>query len=160
RISALQERQLATLGENVAALAVEGSFDDCQTLVKGAFADKDLAARHGLTSANSINVARLLPQTLYYAEAVAQLRRRGIGQAPLIAVPSGNFGNLCAGLIAGALGLPVGTFVAATNANTTVPDYLESGTYRPRPSLATLSNAMDVGSPNNWERIEHLFGGD
>jgi len=160
RISALQERQLATLGENVTALAVEGSFDDCQALVKGAFADPALTARHGLTSANSINVARLLPQTLYYAEAVAQLRRRGIADAPVISVPSGNFGNLCAGLIVRALGLPVAALAAATNVNATVPDYLEGGAYRPRASIATLSNAMDVGAPNNWERIEYLFGGD
>lgn len=160
RISDLQERQLATLGGNVTALAVEGSFDDCQALVKAAFADPELSAGLGLTSANSINVARLLPQTLYYAEAVAQLRHRGIEEAPVIAVPSGNFGNLCAGLLARGMGLPVRAFVAATNANTTVPDYLETGDYRPRPSLATLSNAMDVGAPNNWERIEHLFGGD
>ena len=160
RISDLQERQLATLGGNVTALAVEGSFDDCQGLVKAAFADPGLSARLGLTSANSINVARLLPQTLYYAEAVAQLRHRGVLDPPVIAVPSGNFGNLCAGLLVRGMGLPVRAFVAATNANTTVPDYLETGDYRPRPSLPTLSNAMDVGAPNNWERIEHLFGGD
>jgi threonine synthase len=160
RVSALQELQLATLGENVTALAVAASFDDCQALVKGAFADRELATRHGLTSANSINVARLLPQTLYYAEAVAQLRRRMPGARPVIAVPSGNFGNLSAGLLAHALGLPVAALVAATNANTTVPDHLDGGPYRPRPSVATLSNAMDVGAPGNWERIEHLFGGD
>jgi threonine synthase len=160
RISDLQERQLATLGENVSALSVAGSFDDCQALVKAAFADPALAARHGLTSANSINVARLFPQILYYVEAVALLRRRGIDADPVIAVPSGNFGNLCAGLMARALGLPVRALVAATNANTTVPDYLDGGPYRPRPSQATLSNAMDVGAPNNWERIEYLFGGD
>jgi len=159
RVSALQERQLATLGENVTAVSVAGSFDDCQALVKGAFADAALAARHGLASANSINVARLFPQTLYYAEAVAQLRRRGVTAAPVVAVPSGNFGNLYAGLLARAMGLPVAAFVAATNANATVPEYLESGDYRPRPSVATLSNAMDVGAPNNWERIEHLFAG-
>jgi threonine synthase len=160
RVSLLQERQFATLGENVTALAVDGSFDDCQALVKAAFADEDLSHRHGLTSANSINVARLLPQALYYAEAVAALRRRGNTAPPVIAVPSGNFGNLCAGLLAKALGLPVKAFVAATNANTTVPDYLETGEYRPRASVATLSNAMDVGAPNNWERIEYLFAGD
>jgi len=160
RVSALQERQFATLGDNVTALAVAGSFDDCQALVKAAFADAELAARHGLTSANSINVARLLPQTLYYAEAVATLRRRGISEPPVFVVPSGNFGNLCAGLLARAMGLPAAGFVAATNANRTVPDYLETGTYRPRPSVPTLSNAMDVGAPNNWERIEHLFRGD
>lgn len=160
RVSALQERQFSTLGENVTALAVDGSFDDCQALVKQAFADPDLSARHGLTSANSINVARLLPQTLYYAEAVAALRRQGLDEPPVIAVPSGNFGNLCAGLLARAMGLPVKAFIAATNANTTVPEYLDTGAYRPRSSVATLSNAMDVGAPNNWERIEHLFGGD
>jgi threonine synthase len=160
RISALQERQFATLGENVTALSVDGAFDDCQALVKAAFADADLSARHGLTSANSINVARLLPQTLYYTEAVAQLRRRGIAEPPVIAVPSGNFGNLCAGLLARAMGLPVKAFVAATNANDTVPAYLDTGAYEARPSVATISNAMDVGAPNNWERIEHLFGGD
>jgi threonine synthase len=160
RVSELQERQFATLGENVTALSVDGAFDDCQALVKAAFADSTLSARHGLTSANSINVARLLPQTLYYAEVVAQLRRRGIAEPPVIAVPSGNFGNLCAGLLARAMGLPVKSFVAATNANDTVPDYLDTGAYKPRPSVATLSNAMDVGAPNNWERIEHLFEGD
>jgi threonine synthase len=160
RVSALQERQFATLGENVTALSVDGAFDDCQALVKAAFADAELSARHGLTSANSINVARLLPQTLYYSEAVAQLRRRGISDPLVIAVPSGNFGNLCAGLLARAMGLPVKAFIAATNANDTVPDYLETGAYKPRPSVATISNAMDVGAPNNWERIEHLFEGD
>ena len=165
RVSALQERQFATLGENVTALSVDGAFDDCQALVKAVFADAELSVRHGLTSANSINVARLLPQTLYYAEAVAQLRRRGIAEPPpfsnvVIAVPSGNFGNLCAGLLARAMGLPVKAFIAATNANDTVPDYLDTGTYKPRPSVATISNAMDVGAPNNWERIEHLFAGD
>jgi threonine synthase len=159
RVSALQELQFATLGDNVTALSVDGAFDDCQALVKAAFADADLTARHGLTSANSINVARLLPQTLYYAEAVAALRRVGIA-LPVISVPSGNFGNLCAGLLVRAMGLPVRSFIAATNANTTVPDYLDTGDYRPRPSVATLSNAMDVGAPNNWERIEHLFAGD
>lgn len=160
RVSDLQERQFATLGENVTALSVDGAFDDCQALVKTAFADAELSARHGLTSANSINIARLLPQTLYYMEAVATLRRQGIDQPPVIAVPSGNFGNLSAGLLARAMGLPLRSLIAATNANTTVPDYLDTGDYRPRPSVATLSNAMDVGAPNNWERIEHLFGGD
>jgi len=160
RVSPLQELQLATLSENVTAARVAGSFDDCQALVKAAFADAALAARHGLTSANSINVARLLPQVLYYAEALAQLRRRGIASPPVVAVPSGNFGNLYAGRLARAMGLPVAAFVAATNANTTVPEYLDTGVYRPRPSIATLSNAMDVGAPSNWERIEHLFAGD
>jgi threonine synthase len=155
RVSPLQEKQFASLGDNVLALAVEGSFDDCHALAKACFADRDLSAKLGLTSANSINIARLLAQTLYYFEAVAQH-----GGQPVIAVPSGNFGNLCAGLLAHRLGLPVRAFIAATNANTTVPDYLETGAYRPRPSLATLSNAMDVGAPSNWERIESLFQND
>jgi threonine synthase len=166
RISRLQELQLTTLGENVAALAVDASFDDCQALAKAAFADPGLAARHRLTSANSINVGRLLPQTFYYAEIAAQLRRRSPAGRPaedpplVVAVPSGNFGNLYAGLLARALGVPIARFVAATNANTTVPEYLESGVYRPRPSRPTLSNAMDVGAPSNWERIEALVNGD
>jgi|SRR6185369_8901270 len=159
RVSPLQEKQFASLGDNVLALAVEGSFDDCQALAKACFADRELSAALGLTSANSINIARLLAQTLYYFEAVAQHGALAPVN-PVIAVPSGNFGNLCAGLIARRLGLPVRAFVAATNANTVVPEYLETGIYRPRPSVATLSNAMDVGAPSNWERIESLFQGD
>jgi threonine synthase len=155
RVSPLQERQFATLGDNVLALAVDGVFDDCQALAKACFGDPRLSRDLGLTSANSINVARLLAQTLYYFEGVAKA-----GEPPVIAVPSGNFGNLCAGLWAWRMGLPVRAFVAATNANTTVPDYLETGDYRVRPSVATLSNAMDVGAPSNWERIAHLFGND
>jgi threonine synthase len=155
RVSPLQEKQFASLGDNVLALAVEGSFDDCQALAKACFADRDLSAALGLTSANSINIARLWAQTLYYFEAVANT-----GKPAVLAVPSGNFGNLCAGLLAHRLGLPLRAFVAATNANTTVPDYLATGTYRPRPSVATLSNAMDVGAPSNWERIESLFEND
>src|SRR5207244_8801243 len=131
--------------------------DHCQALVKSCFADRELAAELGLTSANSINIARLLAQILYYFEAVAELRKQGIADAPVIAVPCGNFGNLCAGLMAWKLGLPVRAFVAATNDNDTVPRYLESGEYQPRASIATLSNAMDVGAPSNWERIEALF---
>jgi threonine synthase len=160
RVSPLQERQFATLGGNVRALAVAGSFDDCQTLVKGAFADAGLCARHGLTSANSINIARLLAQVLYYWDGCALLRDAGIGDPPVFAVPSGNFGNLSAGLLAQRMGLPVRAFILATNANTTVPDYLDDGAYRPRSSVATLSNAMDVGAPNNWERISRLFNDD
>jgi threonine synthase len=175
-ISDLQERQLACLGGNVVALAVEGTFDDCQRLVKACFADADLAAELGLTSANSINIARLLAQTLYFFEALAQVRAQGTEGAPagqrggapaggesagvVISVPSGNFGNLCAGLYARALGLPVAGLVAATNANRTVPDYLDSGSYRARAGVATLSNAMDVGDPSNWERIEALYRRD
>ncbi len=161
RISPLQERQVACLGGNVLALAVEGTFDDCQRLVKACFADPELSAELCLTSANSINVARLLAQILYYFEASAQLRRLAPGAGPpLVAVPSGNFGNLCAGLYARALGLPAAGFVAATNANRTVPDYLDGGPYQPRPGIATLSNAMDVGDPSNWERIVHLYRHD
>lgn len=160
RVSPLQERQFAALGENVLALAVEGSFDHCQALAKGCFADRELSAELGLTSANSINIARLLAQVLYYFEALAALRRLGITTPPVIAVPSGNFGNLCAGLYAWKTGLPVKGFVAATNANKAVPEYLESGDYQPRPSVATLSNAMDVGDPSNWDRITHLYRRD
>ena len=160
RVSPMQERQFAALGDNVSAVAVEGSFDDCQRLAKGCFSDARLSADLGLTSANSINLARLLAQLLYEVEAVAALRRMGVDSPPVICVPSGNFGNLCAGLYAQAMGLPVATFVAATNVNRTVPDFLDGGDYRPRSSLATLSNAMDVGAPSNWERITHLFGHD
>ena len=157
RVSPLQERQFATCGGNVLALAVDGVFDDCQRLVKGAFEDAELVARLGLTSANSINIVRLLAQTLYYFEAAAQVP----SDAPLVvSVPSGNFGNLTAGLWAQRMGAPIAAFVAATNANRVVPDYLDSGTYDPRPSVATLSNAMDVGAPSNWERIFALFEGD
>ena len=158
RVSPLQERQMATLGGNVTALAVEGSFDDCQALVKACFADAALSGRLGLTSANSINAARLLAQVAYHAEAVAALRAAGEGAPPVVAVPSGNFGNLCAGVMAWRTGLPVRAFVVATNANRTVPDYLDGGAYRPRPSVPTLSSAMDVGSPSNWERLEALLG--
>ncbi len=160
RVSALQERQLACLGGNVTAVAVRGTFDDCQALVKRAFAEPALVARHGLASANSINLARVVAQVLYYLEAVAALRARGVHAAPVIAVPSGNFGNLCAGLYARELGLPMRAFVAATNANDVVPRFLAGGAYEPRATVATLSNAMDVGAPSNWERIERLFGGD
>jgi len=161
RISPLQERQVACLGGNVLALAIQGTFDDCQRLVKACFADPALSVELGLTSANSINVARLVAQVLYYFEAAAQLRRLAPGAGPpLLAVPSGNFGNLCAGLYARELGLPAAGLVAATNANRTVPDYLDGGSYRPRPGIATLSNAMDVGDPSNWERIAHLYRRD
>lgn len=157
RVSAVQERQIACLGDNVRGFAVEGSFDDCQAMVKACFADRELSRTLGLTSANSINIARLLAQLLYYFEGAARLRAR----TPLvIAVPSGNFGNLCAGLMAWKLGLEVHAFVAATNANDTVPEYFETGAYRPRESVATMSNAMDVGAPSNWERIDALFEHD
>jgi threonine synthase len=159
QVSPLQERQFATLGGNVRALAVKGTFDDCQALVKRAFADSHLAERLGLTSANSINVGRLLPQSVYYFEAAARLFEQEGGRPPILfSTPSGNFGNLTAGLIARRLGLEA-HFLAATNRNDVVPEYLESGLLQPRPSLRTPSNAMDVGNPSNIARIQHLYGG-
>jgi threonine synthase len=160
RVSPLQEAQLTTLGGNVTAVRVEGTFDDCQRLAKGAFADPELVAATGLTSANSINIGRLLPQVVYYVHAVGELRRLAPdAPAPLVCVPSGNFGNLTAGLMAARMGLEVGGFVAGTNVNDVVPRYLESGRYRPRSAVRTLSNAMDVGDPSNFERILALVGG-
>src|SRR5690606_39270780 len=145
-------------GGNITAVEVEGTFDDCQRMVKEAFADRELAGRIRLTSANSINIARLLPQMFYYFYAYSRLEDR---QLPLVfSVPSGNFGNLTGGLFAWKMGLPVSRFIAATNRNDVVPEYLESGKYRPRPSLATISNAMDVGAPSNFARMASLFGDD
>jgi len=158
QVSDLQERQFTTLGENVCALAVQGTFDDCQRLAKQAFADGDLRRRVPLTSANSINIGRLLPQIFYYFGAWAQLPPSD--RDLVFCTPSGNFGNLTAGLMAKRLGLPVSRFVAATNINDVVPEYLESGIYRPRPSERTISNAMDVGDPSNLSRITHLYDGD
>lgn len=173
RVSPLQEKQIAGLGGNVSAVAVDGSFDDCQRLVKAAFSDPRASAGRELSSANSINIARLVPQAVYYVAAAGKAAagafdpdaeatpRRG-GRKPsgsaaggpvTFCVPSGNFGNLTAGLYARALGAPIDRFVAATNANRTVPDYLETGNYAPRPSVATISNAMDVGAPSNFERM-------
>jgi threonine synthase len=156
RISPLQEKQMATLGGNVLALAVEGGFDDCQRLVREAFRDGELAAEMRLTSANSINVGRLLPQMVYYAHAAARLAPA----AALFSVPSGNFGNLTAGLMAHRMGMLAAGFVAATNANDVVPAYLESGVFAPRPSVPTMSSAMDVGDPSNLTRIRVLYGDD
>ncbi len=156
-VSGLQERQLTTLGGNITALEVAGSFDDCQRMAKAAFLDRRLSEQLNLTSANSINIARLVPQAFYYLEAVRQLPA---GVAPVFVVPSGNFGNLTAGLLAARLGLPVRRFVAATNANDAVPRFLASGRYAPRPTVATISNAMDVGAPSNFARILDLFGGN
>ena len=151
RISEAQEKQFTTLGENITALEVSGTFDDCQRLVKQAFSDEALNHRAFLTSANSINVARLLPQMFYH---VAAYRQLPVASVPLIvSVPSGNFGNLTAGLFAKRLGLPVSRFIAATNANDAVPRYLLSGEYRPNEAVATYSNAMDVGNPNNFPRL-------
>ena len=156
KISPLQEKLFCTLGGNIRTIAVHGAFDDCQALVKQAFDDEELKQAIGLNSANSINISRLLAQVCYYFEAVAQLPAEKRAQA-VIAVPSGNFGNLTAGLIAKALGLPVKRFMVATNANDTVPRYLQQGTWDPKATVATLSNAMDVSRPNNWPRVEELF---
>ncbi|MDX2000353.1 MAG: threonine synthase [Thermoanaerobaculia bacterium] len=157
RIAPLQEKLFSTLGGNVHTFAVEGDFDACQALVKQAFADTELTARLGLNSANSINLARLLAQVFYYFEAAARAPR---GVRRLVAVPSGNFGNVTAGLWARALGAPLDRFVAVTNANDTVPRYLATGDWSVRPTVATLSNAMDVSAPNNWPRTARLIAGE
>jgi threonine synthase len=154
KVSPVQEKQLTALGGNIHALEVQGTFDDCQRMVKDAFADKALTDQLFLTSANSINVARWLPQQLYYILAWTQWQQV---QPPVISVPSGNFGNICAGLLAWRSGLPVGKFVAACNVNDVVPRFLLSGGYQPEPAKATLSNAMDVGDPSNFVRILELF---
>jgi threonine synthase len=179
RVSPLQERQIAGLGGNISALAVEGTFDDCQRLVKAAFGDPALRKRLALSSANSINISRLIPQAVYYAAAAGKVlagrvdqdgeatpRRSGRvrrpsslrgGEALTCCVPSGNFGNLTAGLYAMKMGAPIRGFIAATNINRTVPDYLDKGNYEARPSRATISNAMDVGAPSNFERMASHF---
>ena len=159
KVSPIQELQLTTNGGNIRALEINGTFDDCQTLVKQAFVDKELNERFRLTSANSINIARLIPQTFYYFNAYAQLKREGKEEV-VFSVPSGNFGNIGAGLLAWKMGLPVKQFIAATNTNDTVPQFFQSGLFEPKPSVATLSNAMDVGNPSNWVRIMNLFADD
>ncbi len=156
RVSPLQEKQLTTLGGNVLALEVEGAFDDCQRMVKEAFGDHELNARLNLTSANSINVGRLIPQSFYYIYSFAQLKDEEADEI-VFSVPSGNFGNLTAGVMAWRWGMPISEFVAATNANDVVPQYLKSGVFTPRPSLQTLANAMDVGNPSNFERLQEIF---
>ena len=158
KVSDIQEAQLTTLGGNVTALRVDGTFDDCQALVKEAFVDAELRAEANLSSANSINILRLIPQSFYYVEAYRQWCAAGQTEAPVFAVPSGNFGNLTAGLLAQRMGLPVAKFVAATNANDTVARYHADGAYEPRPSVRTISNAMDVGAPSNFARMSDLFG--
>jgi threonine synthase len=159
KVSPIQQEQLTTNGQNIRAIEVDGTFDDCQALVKQAFTDDELNKQFRLTSANSINIARLIPQTFYYFNAVAQLKRQG-KENIVFAVPSGNFGNIGAGLLAFKMGLPVKRFIAATNVNDTVPAYLTTGVYQPKPSVQTLSNAMDVGNPSNWVRIAELFKGE
>lgn len=158
KVSPIQEKQLTTMGGNITALEVEGTFDDCQLLVKKAFSDEDLNARCRLTSANSINFARLFPQSFYYFYAVSRLQ--DVDKPVMISVPSGNFGNLTAGLIAREMGLRVDSFIAATNLNRSVPDYLANGIFTPGDTLHTLTNAMDVGNPSNFPRILDLFGND
>jgi threonine synthase len=157
KVSDIQERQLTTLGENIFALEVDGVFDDCQDMVKKAFLDESLASKN-LTSANSINIARWLPQMFYFFFAFKQLKSRN--KSLVFSCPSGNFGNICAGIMAKKLGLPISHFVASTNANDTVPRFLETGIYSPKPSLATVSNAMDVGNPSNFVRIQALYNDD
>ncbi len=156
KVSPNQEKQLTTLGQNITALEIDGVFDDCQALVKQAFLDKELNEAMNLSSANSINIARLVPQSFYYAWTYAQLKKEG---KPIVfCVPSGNFGNICGGMIVRNMGMPVEKFVVATNANDIVPAYLETGEFNPKPSIATISNAMDVGNPSNFPRFLALNG--
>ncbi|MDF7818246.1 threonine synthase [Runella sp. MFBS21] len=158
KVSDIQEKQLTTLGGNVTALEVNGTFDDCQALVKKAFLDADLNRKYNLASANSINISRLIPQSFYYFRAYAQVKHLGL---PVVfSVPSGNFGNLSAGLLAYRMGLPVSHFIATTNRNNVVPNYLETGNYHPIPSVETISNAMDVGNPSNFVRMTRFFSDD
>lgn len=157
KVSMLQERQFTTLDKNITAIEIDGTFDDCQRLVKEAFLDKELNEKLFLTSANSINIARLIPQMFYYFYAWSRLKNK---ERVVFAVPSGNFGNLTAGLMAKKMGLPVHHFVAATNANDVVPQYLSEGLFAPRPSVNTISNAMDVGNPSNFARMQALYSSD
>ncbi|MEM6841734.1 MAG: threonine synthase [Bacteroidota bacterium] len=160
KVSEIQEKQLTTVGNNVAALEISGTFDDCQRMVKEAFLDQDLRKQVALSSANSINISRLIPQSFYYFNAYAQLKR-GLAYNPdwrlVFCVPSGNFGNLCGGLIAKQMGLPIDHIIAATNVNDVVPEYLETGKFTPRPSVQTISNAMDVGNPSNFARLQAFY---
>lgn len=159
KVSKIQESQFTTLGQNITALEVDGVFDDCQALVKNAFMDKELNDHMKLTSANSINVARFLPQAFYYFYAYAQMKKKGLADNLVVCVPSGNFGNICAGLFGWKAGLPIKRFIAANNANDIFYNYLKTGEYHPQPSKQTLANAMDVGDPSNFARIYDLFGG-
>lgn len=163
KVSEIQEKQFTTLGRNITAIEVDGTFDDCQALVKSAFMDPELNEHLQLTSANSINVARFLPQAFYYFYAYAQWKKRTKGEvvpsSPVICVPSGNFGNITAGLFGKRMGLPVGRFIAANNRNDIFFQYLQTGVYSPRPSIATIANAMDVGDPSNFARVLDLYGG-
>ena len=158
KVSDIQEAQFTTLGQNIVALEIDGTFDDCQSLVKSAFMDEELNLQMNLTSANSINVARFIPQSFYYFHAYAQLAKQGIFKDIAISVPSGNLGNLTAGLFAKRMGLPVKRFIAANNRNDVFREYLQSGKYSPRASVQTVANAMDVGAPSNFHRILDLYG--
>ena len=160
KVSKIQESQFTTLGKNITALEVDGVFDDCQALVKNAFMDEELNQHMKLTSANSINVARFLPQAFYYFYAYAQLKKLGITDKIVVCVPSGNFGNICAGIFGYFTVLPIHRFIAANNANDIFFKYLQTGKYEPKPSRQTLANAMDVGDPSNFARIYDLFDGD
>jgi threonine synthase len=155
KVSPVQEQQLTTYGGNIHALEIKGDFDACQKIVKQAFADEDIRSSIFLTSANSINIARWLPQQIYYFLGLRQWQEK---EPPVISVPSGNFGNICAGFMAWNSGLPVKHFIAACNANQVVPDYMTTGIYKPKESVATISNAMDVGDPSNFVRILNIFG--
>lgn len=157
KVSAIQECQFTTLGQNITAIEVDGTFDDCQTLVKSAFLDEELNKRLNLTSANSINVARFLPQSFYYFYAFAQLKKAGKANDVVFSVPSGNFGNITAGLIAKRMGLPIKRFIAANNENDIFYQYLETGKYSPKASVQTIANAMDVGNPSNFVRVLDLY---
>ncbi|WP_298307944.1 threonine synthase [Flavobacterium sp.] len=157
KVSDIQERQLTTLGQNITALEVDGVFDDCQDMVKKAFLDADLNHKN-LTSANSINIARWLPQMFYFFFAYKELKK--FNKPLIVSCPSGNFGNICAGIMAKKLGLPLTHFVASTNANDTIPRFLENGIYDAKPSIATISNAMDVGNPSNFVRIQEMYNND
>ena len=158
KVSEIQEKQFTTLGKNITAIEVDGTFDDCQALVKNAFMDKELNEHMKLTSANSINVARFLPQAFYYFYAYAQMKKIGKADNLVVCVPSGNFGNITAGLFGKKMGLPIKRFIAANNKNDIFYNYLKSGEYKPRPSVSTIANAMDVGDPSNFARVLDLYG--
>ena len=158
KVSPIQECQFTTLGQNITAIEVDGVFDDCQALVKNAFMDEELNAKMQLTSANSINVARFLPQSFYYFHAYAQLKKKLKGEKVVCCVPSGNFGNICSALFGKRMGLPISRFIAANNANDIFHNYLQTGRYEPKPSKQTIANAMDVGDPSNFARILDLYG--
>ena len=160
KVSKFQEYQMSSLGHNIIAVEVDGTFDDCQSLVKQAFQDIELNKKYSLSSANSINVARLLPQSLYYFLAYKQMKQRGIAQEIVISVPSGNFGNITAGILAKKMGLPIKRFVAANNANDTFYQYIQTGNWQTKSSVQTISNAMDVGAPSNFDRIQYFYNYD